>query len=75
MASVEIGRLTLDVPGLTPPDGHRLAEIVAKGLADARWAPARGAEHIGLAVSAPATGASLEQLAGLIVAELRRRTS
>jgi len=73
MARVEIERLALEVPGLAPAQGRRLAEMVAQRLAEARWTPARGADHIDVAVTAPAGDASLEHLAGLIIDELRRR--
>lgn len=74
MANVEIERLALEVPGLAPAHGHRLAEMVAKGLAAARWAPAQSADRVDVAVTASAQDASLEHLAGLIVRELRRQT-
>jgi hypothetical protein len=61
------------VPGLTPAQGHRLAELIAKRLAQARWIPTRGADRVDVAVTAPADDASLEQLAGLIVDEMRQR--
>ncbi len=73
MTDVEIGRMTLEVPGLAPAQGHRLAEMIAKGLAEARWTPAQGADRVDVAVTMPAGAASLEQLAGLIIAEMRRR--
>jgi hypothetical protein len=74
MAAVEIERLTLELPGLAPWQGHRLAELVARGLAQARWAPAQGADGLHVMVTPPAGAASLDELAALIVAELRRQT-
>jgi hypothetical protein len=72
MADVEIGRLSLEVPGIEPEQGRRLAGMVATRLAAARLAPARSAERLDVAVAAPAGGGSLEQLAGLIVEQIRR---
>jgi hypothetical protein len=72
MANVEIGRLSLQVPGLPPEQGRRLAEMVARRLAEARSAPGRSADRVDVAVKAPGGGASLDQLAGLIADEIRR---
>ena len=72
MADVEIGRLSLEVPGIEPEQGRRLAGMVAKRLAAARLAPARSAGRLDVAVAAPAGGGSLEQLASLIVEQIRR---
>lgn len=74
MAAVEIGRLTLELPGLALGQGHRLAELVAAGLAQARWAPAQGTDRLDVAVTASTDAASLDDLAALIVGELRRQT-
>lgn len=71
MADVDIERLSLEVPGIEPEQGRRLADMVAKRLAAAQLAPARSIERIDAAVAGPA-GASFEQLAELIVAEIRR---
>jgi hypothetical protein len=73
MAGVEIDRLTLQVPGLPADQGYRLAEMVAAGLAKARWAPEQSASKVSVAVPASPGGASLEQLAGSIVEALRRQ--
>jgi hypothetical protein len=71
MADVEIDRLALEVPGLGPAQGRRLAELIAKKLSEARWVAAHGADRVEVAL--PAAGAGLEQIAGLIVDEMRRR--
>jgi hypothetical protein len=71
MADVEIGRLSLEVPGIEPEQGRRLADMVAKRLAAARLSPARSVERVDAAVAAP-SGGSFEQLADLIVAEIRK---
>ena len=73
MTEVQIERLVLEVPGLAPADGHRLGEMVASRLARERWAPARNADRIDVAVAAPAGDASLDELAGMIVDELKRQ--
>lgn len=73
MAEVRIERLALEVPGLAPADGHRLGEMVARRLARERWAPTRGADRVNVAVTAPTGNASLDELAGLIVDELKRQ--
>jgi hypothetical protein len=72
MPNVEIDRLTLDVPGLGPDQGRRLGEMIAARLAERRWAPPANKDHAQVAVTAPPGDASLEQLAGLIAAELQR---
>ena len=71
MADVEIGRLSLEMPGIEPEQGRRLAGMVAKRLAAARLAPARSLERVDAAVAAPA-GGSFERLADLIVEEIRK---
>jgi hypothetical protein len=71
MADVEIDRLTLQVPDLPAEQGHRLAELVAAGLARARFAPKQSIDKVN--VEFPSSGASLEQLAASIVAALRRQ--
>ena len=73
MAGLEIDRLTLQVPGLPAEQGHRLAEMVAAKLAQARWGAAQSASKMNVTVDAPPSGASLEQLAASIVDELRRQ--
>ena len=72
MANVEIERLSLEVPGLAPEQGRRLAEMVAKRLAEARLTPAQSVDRVNVAVTAPGGGGGLEQLAGLIADEIRR---
>jgi hypothetical protein len=71
MAEVEIERLALEVPGLGPAQGRRLAELIAQRLSQARWTPAHGTDRIEVAVSA--AGASLDEIAKMIVDEMRRR--
>jgi len=73
MAEIEIDRLSLKVPGLPAEHGHRLAEMVAAGLARARFAPTRSADQVSVAVPAWPAGASLEELAASIVDALRRQ--
>ena len=73
MPSVEIGRLTLDVPGLAPDQGRRLGEMIAARLAQTRWMPPAGTDRTQVAVTAPAGDANLEQLAGLIADALQRQ--
>jgi hypothetical protein len=72
MADVEIERLSLQVPGLAPEQGRRLAEMVAKRLAEARLTPARNLDHVHIEMAARRDGESLEQLAGAIADEIRR---
>jgi hypothetical protein len=69
--SVEIDRLTLEMPGLSAEQGHRLAELVAAKLELARFAPVQSADKVKVELSS--TGASLDELAALIVAGLRRQ--
>jgi len=71
MPSVEIDRLTLQVPGLPADRAHRLAEMVAAGLERARFAPKQSADKINIEV--PSGGASLDDLAASIVTALRRQ--
>ena len=71
MAEVEIGRLALEVPGIGPAQGRRLAELIAQRLAQARWTPAHGAGRIDVGV--PASGAGLDEIAGMIVDAMRRQ--
>ena len=73
MADVDIGRLSVEVPGLSPDAGRRLGAMIAQRLADTRWTPPKSADNAKIAVGAPANGADLETLAGLIVAELKRQ--
>jgi hypothetical protein len=73
MAYVEIDRLTLRVPGMAAEQGHRLAELVVAGLERSRFAPKKSADKV--KVELPSSGASVEQLAVLIVVALRRRMS
>jgi hypothetical protein len=73
MAGVEIDRLVLQVPGLAVDQGHRLAEKVAAGLDKARWAPAKSADKVEVAVPASPGETGLQQLADSIVAALRRQ--
>ncbi len=63
----------IEVPGLLPDAGRRLGEMIAQRLADTRWTPPKSADNAKVAVAAPANGADLETLAGLIVAELERQ--
>ena len=73
MAGIEIDRLTLQVPGLPAEQGHRLAEMVAAGLAQARWGTAKPTEQMTVAVNVSPGTDSLEQLAASIVDALRRQ--
>jgi hypothetical protein len=75
MSGVEIDRLALEVPGLPAEQGRRLAELIAVGLAQARWASAPSIDRLNVTVSSWPSEGSLEQLAGSIVAELRRRVT
>lgn len=84
MAAIEIGRLALEVPGLSPGEGRRLAEMVAEGLAGVDWsgaaAGAAGTHRDRVTVTVPADlaaptlpGSRLDRLAATIIAELRRQ--
>jgi hypothetical protein len=71
MASLEIGRLTVEMPGLAADEGQRLAEMIGRRLAEARWAPARHPDHVGITIAQGQE--SLERLADLIADEMQRR--
>lgn len=73
MAGLEIDRLTLQVPGLPAEQGHRLAELVAAKLAQARWSAAQSTPQMTVTVNVSPGAGSLEQLAASIVDELRRQ--
>jgi hypothetical protein len=65
---LRVDRLTLRVPGLSPADGRRLAELVGRGLATIP-AGAQGADAIRIALDARA-GERLEALAERITTRL-----
>lgn len=73
MAGIEIDRLTLQVPGLPAEQGHRLAEMVAAGLARARWEAAQSKQQMNVTVNAWPGAGSLDEIAASIVDALRRR--
>jgi hypothetical protein len=72
MANVDIGRLAIEAPGLSPNEGHRLAQMVAEGLGGVRWTPIQ-ADDMTVNVTASPGSISLERLAQLIIDELRRQ--
>jgi hypothetical protein len=65
---VHVDRLTLRVPGLSPAEGRRLAELVAGGLSRMP-AGAQAGDAIRIAVDAR-TGERVEALAARITARL-----
>ena len=69
---MNIDRLSLDVPGLSRADGQRLGALVAERLRSERWEGT--AASLSLAMPRGAS-TSLDELAGRIVAELRRQMS
>lgn len=71
MPDVEIDRLSLQVPGLSPEQGHRLAELVAAALERERFAPRAPATRV--KVELASAGGGVEQLAVTIAAALRRQ--
>ena len=72
--NLEIGRLVLDLPGLAPDEGRRLAESLAERLGVALRQPLGGANAaIGrIEVVAP-VGADPETLSRAIATALRQR--
>ncbi len=73
MSEVRIDRLILQVPGLTPAEGKRLALQVAAGIATARAAGGgRDIPALRLDLTA-APGGSVDALAEQLVAEIRRQ--
>jgi hypothetical protein len=73
MSEVRIDRLILQVPGLTPSEGKRLALQVAAGIATARAAGGgRDIPALRLDLTA-APGGSVDALAEQLVAEIRRQ--
>jgi hypothetical protein len=73
MNEVRIDRLTLQVPGMTPAEGRRLALQVAAGIATARSAGGgRDIPALRLDLTA-APGAGVDVLAEQIVAEVLRQ--
>jgi len=72
MTSVEIERLTLDVPGLSDEQGRRLGEMVAHRFSQVRWMEAQPVDTLDIVV-APGKETNLDRLANLILAELQRR--
>jgi len=74
MPSVEIGRLTINAPGLEPEQGRRLGELIASRLAEARWLPAGSTPSVRISLSQPG-GTDVDRLAALIITEMQRRLS
>lgn len=74
MPNVEIGKLALEVPGLAPESGRRLAELVVEGLAGVEW-PSAAPARVSATVPGEAGSGNVEHLAAAIVAELRRQLS
>jgi hypothetical protein len=74
MARIEIERMALEVPGIAPEQGRRLAELVAHGLAVHQWPAGEEKTTDSMAVSITAhAGLSTEQLAQMIIKELLRQ--
>jgi hypothetical protein len=67
--TIKIGTLSLEVPGLSPEEGRRLAERVAFGLSGVEW-PQTPPDRVAVTVEAGSTG--VDDLATIIVGELRR---
>lgn len=70
--NVDVDRLTLRLPGMTPADGRRLAQLVGEALASAP--AAQGSGHVdSLRVTLDARpGEGLERLADRIAAGILR---
>jgi len=71
MADVSIDRLSIDVPGLRPEHGERLARLVAEGLGAMSNRSDISLDQLRLDIQTSELG--LERLARLIVDELRRQ--
>lgn len=71
MANITIERLTLNLTGLSPEEGRRLAHSIAAALAAAPASIQAGGNRDRVAVAVNATpDASVDHLAEQIVAEL-----
>ncbi len=69
---VEIDKLALEMPGLSAEEGRRLAEMVAEGLGGVEW-PRSAPDSIDAEIVAEPGSTGLEQMARMIVAEIRRQ--
>jgi hypothetical protein len=74
MGKVDIGTVTLEVPGLSASEGRLLAERVAEGLGRTSWPPAAPAA-VSIALGADAGSGSVDRLAAAILDALRRQLS
>jgi hypothetical protein len=76
MTLLDVERISLQVPGLSPEEGRRLAVLVADGLVSAVPSRAGDAKIGSLSVRTAGAGAPLDELAQHILdgitAELRR---
>jgi hypothetical protein len=75
MPDVEIGKLAIEVPGLTAEQGRRLAQLIVDGLGGIRWPDhaAASKDRASVTVAAEPGKMALEQLADTVVCEILRQ--